>query len=89
MVKNPPCNARNMDVTPGPGRSHPHAEKQLGRAPQLLSLCSRAQEPQLESPRAATTEPVHLEPVLCDGEYSLLITTTESLPYSKTDPPHS
>ena len=26
------------------------------RAPQLLSLCSRAREPQLLSPRAATTE---------------------------------
>ena len=41
-------------------------------APQLLSLRSRAGEPQLLSPRATTTEarepqilkPVHLEPVL-------------------------
>ena len=28
-------------------------------APQLLSLCSGAREPQLLSPSAATTEPMH------------------------------
>ena len=34
------------------------------RAPQLLSLRSRAHEPQLLSPRATTTESARLEPVL-------------------------
>ena len=34
----------------------PHASEQLACAPQLLSLCSRAREPQLLSPHATTTE---------------------------------
>ena len=43
-----------MDLTPGPGRSHRPRSSQA-RAPQLLSLCSKALEPQLlkpEHPRA-------------------------------------
>ena len=44
-----------MGSSPGPGRSHmPQSNK--ARVPQLLSLCSRAHEPQLLSPRATTTE---------------------------------
>ena len=40
VVKNPPANAGDTDSIPGPGRSHvPPCEVQL------LSLCSRAQEP--------------------------------------------
>ena len=34
----------------------PHAVEQISLWPQLLSLCSRAREPQLLSPCAATTE---------------------------------
>ena len=56
MVKNPPANAGDMGLSPGPGRSHvPRSNK--AREPQLLSLRSRIREPQLLSPRA-------LEPVL-------------------------
>ena len=40
----------------GPGRSH-MPRSNYARAPQLLSLCSRAREPQL-------LKPAHLEPVL-------------------------
>ena len=46
VVKNPPATAGDMDLIPGPGRSHmPRSNK--ARAPQLLSLCSTAREPQL------------------------------------------
>ena len=55
MVKNPPANAGNMGSSPGPGRSHMPWSNEA-RAPQLVSLHSRAHEPQLLSPRAATTE---------------------------------
>ena len=41
--------------SPGPGRSHVPWSNQA-RAPQLLSLRSRAHKPQLLSPRATTTE---------------------------------
>ena len=55
MVENPPANAGDTGSIPGPGRSHmPRSNK--AHAPQLLSLCSGAREPQLLSPRAATTE---------------------------------
>ena len=55
VVKNPPANAGDMGLIPGPGRSHmPWSIK--ARAPQLLSLHSRAHKPQLLSPRATTTE---------------------------------
>ena len=78
VVKNLPANAGDTGLSPGPGRSHMPQSNQA-RAPQLLSLCSRAHEPQLLSPWATTTEPtshnywarmpqllkpVHLEPVL-------------------------
>ena len=56
VVKNPPANARDTGSSPGPGRSHmPWSNK--ARAPQLLSLRSRAREPQL-------LKPACLEPVL-------------------------
>ena len=55
VVKNPPANAGNTGSSPGPGRSHMPRSKEA-RAPQLLSLRSRAHEPQLLSPRATTTE---------------------------------
>ena len=44
-----------MGSTPGPGRSH-MLKSNKARAPQLLSLRSRAREPQQLSPCATTTE---------------------------------
>ena len=55
MVKNPPANAGDMGLNPGPGRS-PMLWSNQALAPQLLSPCSRAHEPQLLSPHATTTE---------------------------------
>ena len=55
MVKNPPANAGDTGSSPGPGRSH-MPQSNSARVPQLLSLCSRACEPQLLSPRATTIE---------------------------------
>ena len=43
MVKNPPANAGDTGLSPGPGRSH-------------MSWSNQAREPQLLSPRATTTE---------------------------------
>ena len=55
MVKNLPASAGDMGLIPGLGRPHmPRSNK--ARAPQLLSLRSRASEPQLLNPRATTTE---------------------------------
>ena len=55
VVKNLPASAGDMGLSPGPGRSHmPRNNK--ARAPQLLSLCSRAYKPQLLSISATTTE---------------------------------
>ena len=58
VVKNPPANAGDTGSSPGPGRSHMPRSNQA-HAPQLLSLRSRAREPQL-------LKPTHLEPVLCN-----------------------
>ena len=55
VVKNPPANAGDMGLSPGPGRSH-MLWSNWARAPQLLSLRSRAREPQLLSLSATTTE---------------------------------
>ena len=57
VVKNPPANAGHTGSSPGPGKSHMPWSNEA-RAPQLLSLHSRAREPQLLSPCATTTEPV-------------------------------
>ena len=49
VVKNPPANAGDRGSSPGQGRSHmPWSNK--AHEPQLLSLHSRAREPQLLSP---------------------------------------
>ena len=54
-VKTPPANAVDTSSSPGPGRSHmPWSNS--AHTPQLLSLRSRTQEPQLLSPHATTTE---------------------------------
>ena len=44
VVNNPPTNAGDTGLSPGPGRSHMPWSNQA-RVPQLLSLCSRAREP--------------------------------------------
>ena len=58
MVKNPPANAEDASSSPGLGRFHMSWSNQA-RVPQLLSLHSRAHEPQL-------LKPACLEPVLCN-----------------------
>ena len=58
VVENPPANAGDTGLSPGPGRSlMPRSNE--AHEPQLLSLHSRAHKPQLLSPGATTTEPVH------------------------------
>ena len=64
VVKNLPANAGDTGSIPGPERSHMLCNNQ-DHAPQLLSLCFRARESKLLSPRTATTEACALEPVLC------------------------
>ena len=58
VVENPPVNVGDMGSIPGLGTCHV-SQTHYAPAPQLLSLCSRAQEPQL-------LKPVHLEPALCN-----------------------
>ena len=55
VVKNPPANVGDTGSSPGPGRFHMPQSKEAC-VPQLLSLHSRAHEPQLLSPRATTAE---------------------------------
>ena len=66
VVRNPPANAGDTGLSPGLGRSR-MPRSNWARAPQLLSLHSRAREPQLLSLRAATTEAHVPEPVLCNN----------------------
>ena len=54
MVKSPPANAGDTGSSPGLGRSH-MPRSNYARVP-LLSLLSRAHEPQLLSPHATTTK---------------------------------
>ena len=53
MDRNPPANAGDRVLIPGPERFHVLWSH---KAPQLLNLYSRACKSQLLSPRAATTE---------------------------------
>ena len=55
MVKNPPPNAGDKGSSPGLGSSHTLRSNEA-RAPQPLSLHSRAREPQLRMP--ACLDPV-------------------------------
>ena len=57
VVKNPPVNARGLSLIPGPGRSHTLG--QISHAPPQLGLCSRAQEPQIQSPHVQLLKPVN------------------------------
>ena len=51
VLRNPPANAGDTGSSPGPASFHmPRSD--WAREPQLLSLRSRAHEPQLLSPRA-------------------------------------
>ena len=54
VLKNLLANARDVGSTLGLGRSH-MLQNNEAHAPQLLSLCSRAPEPQLQSPYATST----------------------------------
>ena len=56
VVKNPPVNAGDASLIPDPGRSHV-PQSNWARAPQLLSLCWRAWEPQLLSPLTQLLKP--------------------------------
>ena len=64
VVKNPPVNAGDAGSSPGPGRSH-MLQSNKAHVPQLLSLYSRAREPQLLSHVPQLLKPTHLEPMLC------------------------
>ena len=66
MVKNPPCNARDTGLIPGPGESH-MPQGNWACVSQLLSTCSGAHKLQLLSTWATTTKSPHaLVPVLCN-----------------------
>ena len=54
VVKNLPANAKDTGLIPGPGRSHMPQSNEAHT--QLLSLCSRAWEPQILRPPAIATE---------------------------------
>ena len=56
MMKNPPASVGDLGSIPDPGRSH---VPRITRVPQLLSLCSKAREPQLLSLQVTATE-VHV-----------------------------
>ena len=58
MVKGPAGNGGDMGLNPGPRRPHMLWSSQV-RTSQLLTLFSRAHEPQLLSPRAPTTAAQH------------------------------
>ena len=62
MVKNPPATA-NVGLIPGAGRSHVPSGK-YAHGPQLPSLCSRAWEQQILSPRILLPKPTGSEQVL-------------------------
>ena len=62
MVKNPPANPGDTGLVPGLGRSH-MSQSNCACAPQLLSQCSGAQEPQL--PELQKAGGSALEPVPC------------------------
>ena len=55
VVKNPPTNAGDSSVILDPGRSQ-MPRSNSAHSPELLSLCFRAREQQLSSPRATTTK---------------------------------
>ena len=70
LVESPPANAEDTGPIPEPGRFL-HAEKQLSSHATVLSVCSRAQDPQLLSPRDAAAEACTLEPSALQQENPL------------------
>ena len=86
MVKNPPANAGDTGSIPDPGRSH-KPQGNWSQAPRLLSLCSRAQEPRLRSPRATITDAhSQQQEKLLQSEARAL--QLEKSPHSNKDPQH-
>ena len=101
MVGNPPANAGDTGSSPGPGGSH-ILQSNWAHAPQLLSLRSRAREPQVLSPHAATTEAHepgahapqqwgvhHGEKPAHRGEEWPLLAATRGSPYAAMKTQHS
>ena len=91
MVESPPASAGDMGSSPGSGGSR-MLRSNWACAPQLLSLCSRAREPQL-------LRPARLDPVLRNGrgpcsenpehrneDWPPLATTGEKPTHSNEDP---
>ena len=87
VVKNPPANAGDTDSIPGPGRSHMPWRNEA-RAPQLLSLRSRAHEPQLLSPHTATLK-AHAPRACAPQQEKPLLATTRESPHAAAETQHS
>ena len=85
VVRNPPANAGDTYLIPDPRRFHP-PRSSYARAPQPLSLCSRAQELQLLSSPTATAEACKpLSPCSATGkplQWQAHASQLESNPYS-------
>ena len=78
MVMNLPANAGDMGSIPGLGRSW-MLQSNEACVPQLLNVCSRAQEPQLLNPCAAATEactPESLSPTIREATTARSLHTT-------------
>ena len=84
VVKNLPANAGDTALIPDRGRCHmPQGNK--APVPQPLSLCSRAWEPQLLSPRASSPCSAMSSPYTATREGPSLAATRKS-PHSSQDP---
>ena len=77
-VVNSPAIAGDMGSNPGPGRFHMPQSNQA-HTPQLLSLCSRAQEPRLLKPMCPRAPPPQQEKPL---QWQARALQVESSPYS-------
>ena len=64
VVKNPPAIAEVTGSIPDPGGSH-MSQSNEARVPRLLSLCSKAQEPQLLSPYSSLCS-TRIAPARCN-----------------------
>ena len=85
VVKNLPAVAGDTDLIPGPGRPSMSWSNEA-HVPQLLSLCSRAREPQLlkpECPRALAQQQERPTPWLESSPHSPEL---EKTPHSSKDP---
>ena len=78
MVKNLPASAGDTDSIPGPGRFH-MLQGRWARAPQLLSLCSRATAADARLPRDRAVQqekPLQREAQALSAKNNPLLTTT-------------